>query len=160
MNRIRLSLFWLIAAAWLCFAGNAAFAQAPKLAPDDSIKFDKVTFLYPLSTFVQRSESKVADKLIIGILGKDPFEGEDAKGQGVNHLDAMVRESNARKGKDKRRKIEIQRFDTKKKYQPCHMLFVSAISATNLPADTPMARLKDALDIAKLNKDTTPVLVV
>lgn len=156
MNCLRTSLLWLIAAAWLGLAGDAAFAQTA----EDAIKLDKVKFLYPLSVFVKSSQAKDEETLTIGVLGKDPFDGVNLNGQRVNHLDEMARESNADRARNKRRRIVIQRLPSIANYQRCHLLFVSRESAINAAADTPEARLAAALEIAKRDKATAPVLVV
>lgn len=156
MNCVRTSLLWLITVAWFGFAGGATFAQTP----DDAIKLDKVKFLYPLSVFVKSSQAKDEETLIIGVLGKDPFDGLNLSGQRVNHLDEMARESNANRVSNKRRRIVIQRLPSIANYEHCHLLFVSKESATNAVADTPESRLTAALEIAKRDKATAPVLVV
>ena len=157
MNRLRFSLFWLITAAWLCFAGDAAFAQTA----EDSIKQDKVELLRQVSAFVKSSNAKKNEPTrIIGVLGRDPFDGVNSNGQPVNHLDEMVREFNVVAAKENRRQIVLQRFASAKMYQRCHLLFVSSKSATNDMADTPEARLEAALKIAKDSKMNDPVLVV
>lgn len=156
MNRLRFSLFWLITAAWLCFAGDAAFAQTD----DDLIKKDKVELLRQVSAFVKSSNAKKNEPTrIIGVFGKDPFDGVNSNGQPVNHLDEMAREYNIEAAKDNRRRIVIERFASAGTYRRCHLLFVSSKSATNDTADTPEARLAAALKIAKDNKMNDPVLV-
>ena len=157
MNCLRFSLLWLMTAAWLCSAGDAAFAQTD----EDFIKQDKVELLRQVSAFVKSSNAKKNEATrIIGVLGKDPFDGVNSKGQPVNHLDEMAREYNVEAVKDNRRRIVIQRFASAAMYQRCHLLFVSSKSATNDMADTPEARLAAALKIAKDNKTNDPVLVV
>ena len=156
MNRRRFSLFWLITAAWLCSAGDAAFAQTD----DDFIKKDKVELLRQVSAFVKSSNAKKNEATrIIGVLGKDPFDGVNTKGQSVNHLDEMAREYNLEAAKDNRRRIVIERFASAGMYRRCHLLFVSSKSATNDMADTPEARLAAALKIANDRKMNDPVLV-
>ncbi len=156
MNDLRLLMFWLIAASSLSFASDTTYAQTA----EDSIKQDKVRFLYPLSAFIKSSQAKEDETLIIGVLGKGPFEGVNNNGQRVNHLDEMARESNADRARNKRRRIVIQRLPSMEQYQRCHLLFVSNESATNAAADTPEARLAAALEKAKGAKETDPVLLV
>lgn len=157
MNRLRFSLLWLIITAWLCYGGDAAFAQTD----EDFIKQDKVELLRQVSAFVKSSNAKANEATrIIGVLGKDPFDGVNSKGQSVNHLDEMAREYNVEAAKENRRRIVIQRFASAEMYRRCHLLFVSSRSATNDAADTPEARLAAALKIAKDNKMNDPVLVV
>ena len=157
MNRLRFSLLWLITAAWLYSAGDAAFAQTDV----DFIKQDTVELLRQVGAFVKSSNAKKNEATrIIGVLGMDPFDGVNSKGQPVNHLDEMAREYNAEAAKDNRRRIVIQRFASAETYRRCHLLFVSSKSATNDMADTPESRLAAALKIAKDSKLNDPVLVV
>lgn len=157
MNRLRFSLLWLITAAWLCFAGDAALAQTD----EDLIKQDTVELLRQVGAFVRSSNAKTNEATrIIGVLGKDPFDGVNSNGQPVNHLDEMARAYNIEAAKDNRRRIVIERFASAEMYRRCHLLFVSKKSATNDTADTPEARLAAALKIAKDRKMNDPVLVV
>jgi len=117
----------------------------------------KADMLYPLASLIQ-SEKGFADggeTLIIGVLGKDPFQGIDPAGQPVNHLDAMVAESNARTGAQKRKYIEVKRFVSAKDYTACHVLFVSAQAAAGSAEKTVEQRLAAALELTK----TSTVLI-
>lgn len=83
----------------------------------------KAAFLYNFAKFTEWPQSAFKDNdapLVIGILGKDPFE------ENVDFLKDKVVKS---------RKLTIQRFDDIKALKPCHILFISA-SEKNRLAET------------------------
>lgn len=131
-------------AALLVLCPTVAFAQAP----DDLVKRRKADLLYPLGPLIQSSRGADGGEFIIGVLGKDPFDGADRFGRPVNHLDAMARESNAARDKTGRKHIVIKRFDDAKQYTRCDLLFVAA------------DQLQAALALAERQKAVAPVLLV
>ena len=139
---------------WLALFCPSTFAQQNMV---DIQYRRKADMLYPLASLIQSDKGFAdgGDTLVIGVLGKDPFQGVDPAGQSVNHLDAMAEESNARTGAKKRKSIEVKRFASAKDYTPCHVLFVSAQAASNSVEKTPEQRLAAALEKSK----DSPVLI-
>lgn len=134
----------LIAA--LALAGTASLAQAQ--APADKVKRRQADLLYPIGSLVQSSKLNAGNMYIIGVLGPDPFNGRDASGNVVNHLDAAASASNARRATTKRKQIVIRRYKTADDYKPCHMLFVAN------------GQQQAAKRIAETHAETLPVLLV
>ena len=150
----RLILGIFIAMSWMAFCGLSAFAQENLV---DVQYRRKAEMLYPLAALIQ-SEKGFADggeTLVIGVLGKDPFQGVNPAGQPENHLDAMVAESNARTGAKRRKHINVKRFVSASDYTPCHILLVSAQAATSSKEMTLPQRLTAALEKTK----DSPVLI-
>lgn len=138
--RLILILFFVLASH-----ASPLFAQAP----EDLVKRRKADLLYPVASLVQSSITQGDKEFIIGVLGNPyPFAGQDANGNGVNHLDVAAVSSNARTGKAKRKKMIIRRFNSPDDYEKCHMLFVSE------------KHHKAALELAEHLKGTSPVLLV
>lgn len=116
-------------AVLLLVAANSAVApaQAPPRLIDVQYE-NKAKMIHPLATHVLPDNvANGADSFRIGILGADPFNGEDANRRRVNFLDAMVQEKKTCKGKP----ITVHRFASARDYMPCHVLFVSRKSAEN-----------------------------
>lgn len=153
---LRFAPLLLIAFAGLALEERAAFAQTP----EDQIKRYKADMLYSLGALIRSTRSVDEGTFVIGVLGQDPFDGQDAAGRPVNHLVAMAQESNARTGKDKRKKIDIKHFPSAKDYKPCHLLIVSPDALADSVEKTEAARLAAAKSIAADVNDKAPVLVV
>ena len=157
MIPLRFASLLLIAFAGLALEERAALAQGP----DDQVKRVEAGMLYSLGALIRSSRTVDDGTFVIGVLGKDPFDGEDAAGRPVNHLAAMAKESNARAGKDKRKKIVIKKpFPSAKDYERCHLLIVSANALPASAEKTAPERMKAAKAIAVGAKDGAPVLVV
>ena len=148
------TLSLILSVSWLALGGQGAFAQQNMVDVQYRRKAD---MLYPLASLIQSDKGFAdgGDTLVVGVLGKDPFQGVDPAGLPVNHLDAMVAESNARTGAKKRKYIEVKRFASAKDYTPCHILFVSAQAAANSGEKTPEQRLAAAVEKTK----DSPVLI-
>ena len=81
------------------------------------------------------------DRLIIGILGQDPF------GAHLRAFDGRIFNE---------RRIVVHRFASMDQYRPCHLLFVSGRADPRRPWETPQHRLQAALE--RVGDD--PVLIV
>ena len=105
----------------------------------------KVAYLYQFAKYVEWPKNAVPDDdqfFVIGVLGKDPFGG---------HLDRLAETKTVQD-----RKIVLRRFDSAKDYQPCHILFISALPVPTSEEKTADQRLKAAVEKTK----GTPVLLV
>jgi hypothetical protein len=140
-------------ASWLALCPGA-FAQQTMVDVQYRRKAD---MLYPLAASIQ-SESGLADggdTLVIGVVGKDMFQGVNRAGMPTNHLDDAVAESNGRVATSKRKKIAVKRFASVKDYTPCHVLWVSAQPAATSDEKTLDQRLAAAIEKTK----ESPVLI-
>ena len=80
MNRRRFSLFWLITAAWLCSAGDAAFAQTD----DDFIKKDLTAIGGPKRKSKPKPKPEPKpDGTATGGDADEPAAAEQARGGGA-----------------------------------------------------------------------------
>jgi len=108
----------------LCSAASlAVMLLLPGLASAQEVSeySVKAAFLYNFAKFVEWP-SNVSDPgtpLIIGVLGRDPFQGE---------IDRAV-EGKVVNG----RRLTIKRFPSIEAFQYCHILFISSSERENLP---------------------------
>jgi hypothetical protein len=112
----------------------------------------KAEMLCPLAVLLPPAVPATDPTFRIGILGRDPFQGQDEDGNAVNFLDVMA----AQKGSVNKRRIVIQRFSSVKDYRPCHVLFLSAQSAPESDEGSADERLAAILKRAP----AAPVLLV
>jgi hypothetical protein len=133
----------LLGAIVLGLDARRAFTQGQVQVIDREYEI-KAAYLYNFGLYIQWPHGAVPndqDQFVIGVLGKDPFDG---------NLDRL-----ASVKKVEGRKIVIQRFKSMADYKPCHILFISRTPANgnNESADE---RLAEA--VRKLKNQ--PVLLV
>jgi hypothetical protein len=109
---------WRLAAlAGLLAVMPPALAQSPQLREYQV----KAVFLFNFAQFVDWPSSAFPDRqtpLVIGVLGKDPFEGsleEAVRGETINA-----------------RPLEIRRFKSVEEVRDCHVLFISNSESAHL----------------------------
>ena len=141
----------VLVATLVAASGFAAAVQSDKV---DVQYRTKAELIHELAKYVG-PEPLVAgpdNTFVIGILGKDPFDGVNEARQPVNHLRVMVDARKTFNGL----KLVIRQFDSAKDYQPCHVLFVSAKAAEKSVEWKPEERLKAAVEKTK----GSPVVLV
>jgi hypothetical protein len=148
MTCTRLVVVLLLGAGWL-FDGPRAHAQ------QIDVQYKrKADMLCPLAGIMLPAAALAGGDgtFRIGVLGRDPFDGQDIAGNFVNHLDEMARVKRTYKEK----RIVISRFSSAKDYRPCQVLFISALSAPDSAEKSAAERLAAVLKIIK----AAPVLLV
>lgn len=133
--------------AWLVLVGALALlGSAPSVLAQDPPReaLLKAAYLNNFGLYsVWPAKGAPAKEFVIGVLGKDTFDG------GLDRMAAVNKEIYGKK-------IVIERFGTMKDYKPCNILFVSSQPVPANAAETPADRLAAALKQLK----GEPVLLV
>jgi len=122
--------FCLIAAVTVCIMASIA-PNAHTKSPSASEYQLKAVFLYNFAKFVQwpaKSFVDDHDPIIIGILGKDPFDAT---------IDETIKSKTV-----KDRKLVIKRFEKIEDMEACHILFISSSEEERLAKN--IEALKDS----------------
>lgn len=131
-----------------CCLGIACFLPSVVSSPlaaqevvsrEYEIKAGVLSLLGKFVTWPDGSAPGPQRPLIIGVLGKDPFDEG-----GVNQLDQTVVRERA-----KGRQIVIRRFDSAKNYQPCHILYVSDKATEKSDEQSFKERLEAAVKLTR-----------
>jgi hypothetical protein len=125
LRKVIASVF--LAAACTLPAGEAS-AQSPVVRREFTIKAGVLATLAKCVTWPEGETPARGEALVIGVLGKDPFDEN-----GVNQLDRIAGE-----------KFVIKRFASAKDYKPCHILFVSNLAADKSAGESVAERMEAA----------------
>jgi hypothetical protein len=124
----------IIVAAVALTSGRNTAAEEELISREYAIKAGVIGLLGKCVMWPAEAAPGSSEPLTIGILGKDPFFEN-----GVNQLDRAVAEQN-----HKGSAIVVKRFNSVEDYEPCHILFVSSLSADDSAETTVAERIKAA----------------